>query len=62
MKRLLSALVLVFVTLSCGVAATVGPEVAVMQIKIGKERDLQQVVIGLYDDAAPATVANFKEL
>ena len=33
-----------------------------MQIKIGKERALQQVVIGLYDDAAPATVANFKEL
>jgi peptidyl-prolyl cis-trans isomerase B (cyclophilin B) len=43
-------------------AATVGPEVAVMQIQIGKERALQQVVIGLYDDAAPATVANFKEL
>jgi peptidyl-prolyl cis-trans isomerase B (cyclophilin B) len=35
---------------------------AVMQIKIGKERELQQVVIGLYDEAAPATVANFKEL
>ena len=33
-----------------------------MQIKVGKERDFQQVVIGLYDDAAPATVANFKEL
>ena len=43
-------------------AATVGPEVAVMQIKIGKEKELQQVVIGLYDEAAPATVANFKEL
>jgi len=43
-------------------AATVGPDVAVMQIKIGKEKELQQVVIGLYDEAAPATVANFKEL
>ena len=33
-----------------------------MQIKIGKEKQFQQVVLGLYDDAAPATVANFKEL
>lgn len=62
MKSLFLALVVVVVTFSCGLAATVGPEVAVMQIKVGKERDLQQVVIGLYDDAAPTTVANFKEL
>ena len=62
MKTLLAALVTSFATLAGGLAATVGPEVAVMQIKVGKERDLQQVVIGLYDDAAPATVANFKEL
>jgi hypothetical protein len=47
MKSLFFAPILVLVTLSSGVAATVGPEVAVMQIKIGKERDLQQVVIGL---------------
>ena len=33
-----------------------------MQIKVGKEKQFQQVVIGLYDDAAPQTVANFKEL
>ncbi len=62
MKSLFFAPILVLVTLFSGVAATVGPEVAVVQIKFGKERDLQQVVIGLYDDAAPATVANFKEL
>jgi peptidyl-prolyl cis-trans isomerase B (cyclophilin B) len=62
MKIVLNAFVLVFATLAGGLAAAVGPEVAVIQIKVGKERDFQQVVIGLYDDAAPATVANFKEL
>ena len=53
---------LLFSALVGGGAATVGPEVAVMQIKVGKEKQFQQVVIGLYDDAAPQTVANFKEL
>lgn len=43
-------------------AATMGPDVAVMQIRIGNEKQLHQVVIGLYDSAAPLTVANFKEL
>jgi peptidyl-prolyl cis-trans isomerase B (cyclophilin B) len=62
MKILVSVIVIVLAALGLSSAATVGPEVAVMQIKIGKERALQQVVIGLYDDAAPATVANFKEL
>jgi peptidyl-prolyl cis-trans isomerase B (cyclophilin B) len=62
MKILVSAIALFLVALAVSSAATVGPEVAVMQIKIGKEKALQQVVIGLYDDAAPATVANFKEL
>jgi cyclophilin family peptidyl-prolyl cis-trans isomerase len=62
MKTPFAAMALVFGALTAGIAATVGPEVAVMQIKIGKEREFQQVVIGLYDDAAPATVANFKEL
>ena len=62
MKTLVSAIAIVLNALELSSAATVGPEVAVMQIKIGKERALQQVVIGLYDDAAPATVANFKEL
>ena len=62
MKILVSVIAIVLASLALSPAATVGPEVAVMQIKIGKEKALQQVVIGLYDDAAPATVANFKEL
>ena len=41
---------------------TLGPDVAVVTIKVGKERDLRQVVIGLYDGAAPLHVRNFKEL
>jgi len=40
----------------------VGPDVAVMEITIGKDKQRRQVVIGLYDNATPATVANFKEL
>lgn len=43
-------------------AASVGPEVAIMELQIGKEKTTRQVVIGLYDTAAPATVANFKDL
>ena len=62
MKTLLAVIGLFFAAVAGGVAATVGPEVAVIQIKVGKEKRFQQVVLGLYDDAAPATVANFKEL
>jgi Peptidyl-prolyl cis-trans isomerase (rotamase) - cyclophilin family len=43
-------------------AAPIGPNVAVMNIRIGREKQTQRVVIGLYDDAAPQTVANFEEL
>lgn len=43
-------------------SAPLGPDVAVMLIKIGREKTPQRVVIGLYDDAAPLTVANLKEL
>ncbi len=59
-RAIASALVLAF----CATvqAASVGPEVAVIQIKVGKEKQLQQVVIGLYDGDAPLTVENFKEL
>lgn len=42
--------------------APLGPDVAVMLIKFGKEKTPQRVVIGLYDDAAPQAVANLKEL
>jgi cyclophilin family peptidyl-prolyl cis-trans isomerase len=62
MKILPAVIGLLLLALAGGRAATVGPEVAVMQIKVGKEKQFQQVVIGLYDDAAPQTVANFKEL
>jgi peptidyl-prolyl cis-trans isomerase B (cyclophilin B) len=43
-------------------SATVGPELAVIELGIDKEKQSRQVIIGLYDDAAPATVANFKAL
>lgn len=43
-------------------AQTLGPDVVVMDLKVGKERDLRRVVIGLYDNAAPLHTANFKEL
>lgn len=43
-------------------AQQLGPDVAVAYIKVGKERDLRRVVIGLYDAAAPAHVQNFKDL
>jgi peptidyl-prolyl cis-trans isomerase B (cyclophilin B) len=62
MKILPIVIGFLLLALAGGGAATVGPEVAVMQIKVGKERQFQQVVIGLYDDTAPQTVANFKEL
>jgi cyclophilin family peptidyl-prolyl cis-trans isomerase len=43
-------------------SAPIGADVAVMLIKFGREKTPQRVVIGLYDDAAPKTVENFKEL
>lgn len=43
-------------------SAPVGPDVAVMSIRIGKEKQEQRVVIGLYDNAAPQTIENLKEL
>ncbi len=39
-----------------------GPEVAVLMIKIGKEKDLRRVVIKLDEAAAPLTSANFATL
>lgn len=43
-------------------ATTLGPEVAVLEITFGRERERQRVVLGLFDAAAPQTVENFKEL
>lgn len=39
-----------------------GPEVAVMSIRIGKEKDLRRVVIKLDEASAPLTSANFAAL
>ncbi len=63
MKTFLATIGLALVALfGAHAAAPIGPEVAVMQIQIGREKQTQQVVIGLYDSAAPLTVANFKLL
>lgn len=39
-----------------------GPDVAILEIYFGKEKQPRRVVLGFYDSAAPVTVANFKEL
>ena len=59
--RSVLALVLVFAAPLLH-AQTLGPDVVVMNIKIGKERELRRVVIGLYDNTAPQHAENFKEL
>lgn len=56
------ALILSVAIESIAQTSPVGAEVAVMEIRVGREKESQRVVIGLYDDAAPLTVANFKEL
>lgn len=43
-------------------AAPLGPDVAVMTLRFGKEKERQRVVLGLYDTTTPLTVTNFKEL
>ena len=60
MKAVLALLLVLFAPVLQ--AQSLGPEVAVVTIKVGKERDLRQVVIGLYDGAAPLHVQNFKDL
>lgn len=62
MKSYLALFLLVASSLSGAYAAPLGPDVAVLNIRVGKAKELQRVVIGLYDDTTPATVANFKEL
>ncbi|TSA33463.1 MAG: peptidylprolyl isomerase [Verrucomicrobiaceae bacterium] len=62
MKIQIAILVAVVSGLFPCLAAPVGPDVAVLQIRIGKAKEIQRVVIGLYDEATPLTVANFKEL
>ncbi len=62
MKTSLAALGLFLVTLLGVHAAPLGPRWRSCRSSFGKEKQFQQVVIGLYDNAAPLTVANFKEL
>lgn len=62
MKTFFSLLLAGVVCLSACAAATPGPDVAVLQIRFGKEKSTQRVAIALYDEAAPLTVANFKNL
>ncbi len=50
------------VLLSAGAAEQLGREVVAFEISFPKEKGYQRVVFGLYDDAAPATVENFKKL
>ncbi len=62
MKICRAVLALVFASLAGAFAAAVGPDVAVLEIQFGRDKQTQQVVLGLYDGAAPLTVANFKDL
>lgn len=69
MSRLFSYLFLVACFLGSALAVStsqaapnLGPDVAVMTIKIGKDKELKRVVLGLYDQATPGTVENFKQL
>ena len=39
-----------------------GPQVAVMLVRIGREKEPRRVVIALRENAAPQTVASFKQL
>ena len=65
-RFLLSALLLTTLLFAgCASApqtAGTGPESAVMLVKVRKEKKPQRIVIELREDAAPQTVANFKEL
>lgn len=62
MKFFASITAVLLAAVSFAVAAPIGPEVAVMEIKVGKEKQTRTVVFGFYDEDAPITVANFKEL
>lgn len=42
--------------------AGTGPQVAVMLVKVKKQKKPERIVIELREDAAPATVTNFKQL
>lgn len=62
MKSFIVLLFIVLGGLPICMAAPLGPEVAVLEIRVGTEKQLQRVAIGLYDETTPSTVANFKNL
>ena len=62
MKTCRTLLVLLSLSLAGAFAAPLGPEVAVVEIQTGKNKETQTVVLGLHDTAAPQTVENFKKL
>ena len=62
MKNLLVLLLTAISLTASAMAATLGPDVAVMEIRMGKEKQTRQVVLGLHDESAPYTVENFKTL
>jgi cyclophilin family peptidyl-prolyl cis-trans isomerase len=58
MKHFLISLLSLLVAASFAVAE----EVAVMEIRVGKEKKLERVVFELHENEAPATVENFQKL
>jgi len=60
--RFLIGLILFALTAAWLGGSAVADEVAVLDIRIGKEKKLSRVIIEFYGDAAPATVENFKKL
>ena len=59
MKNLLVLLLAAISLTASAMAATLGPDVAVMEIRMGKEKQTRQVILGLHDKSAPYTVENF---
>lgn len=62
LPALLATMLLAIIPARQSEAQTLGPEVAVVTVKVGKERDLRRIVIGLYDGSAPLHAQNFKDL
>ena len=62
MKNLLVLLLAAISLTASAMAATLGPDVAIMEIRMGKEKQTRQVILGLHDESAPYTVENFKTL
>jgi cyclophilin family peptidyl-prolyl cis-trans isomerase len=62
MKTLALFLAILAATSTLTTASPLGPEVAIMELQFPREKQTRQVVIGLYDQAAPGTVENFKNL